>query len=135
MNVVLLLTPKNELVYLDDTMSINDALKKLRENRYTAIPLIDSENGRYLGTLSEGDLLWYLTSPEGKKADLDQEKAVQLLRPDFIPAVHIDSELNDVFYRVLNQNFVPVVDDRGVLTGIVTRRAVIACMLERMPKQ
>ena len=97
MNVVLLLTPKNELVYLDDTMSINDALKKLRENRYTAIPLIDSENGRYLGTLSEGDLLWYLTSPEGKKADLDQEKAVQLLRPDFIPAVHIDSELNVAF--------------------------------------
>ena len=135
MNVVLLLTPKNELVYLDDTMSVNDALKKLRENRYTAIPLIDSENGRYLGTLSEGDLLWYLTSPEGKKADLDQEKAAQLLRPDFIPAVHIDSELNDVFCRVLNQNFVPVVDDRGVLTGIVTRRAVIACMLERMPKQ
>jgi predicted transcriptional regulator len=33
--------------------------------------------------------------------------------------------VDQLFNRVAEQNFVPVVDDRGVFIGIVTRKAVI----------
>ena len=33
---------------------------------------------------------------------------------------------------ISNQNFVPIVDDRDVLMGIITRKTVIITMLEKL---
>ena len=54
-----------------------------------------------------------------------------IFRPDFCPALDIQASETDVIDAVLQQNFVPIVDDRGCLCGIVTRRYVIlylACL-------
>ncbi len=37
----------------------------------------------------------------------------------------ITATVEDLLERVLNQNFVPVVDDRNLFVGIITRSAVI----------
>ncbi len=42
------------------------------------------------------------------------------------PAVKIDVELTQLFSEALNQNFVPVIDDRDMFIGIVTRKQVIS---------
>ena len=59
MNVLLFLTPKKEVAYLYEDYSLRQALEKMEYHRYSAIPII-SRNGNYLGTLTEGDLLWYI---------------------------------------------------------------------------
>lgn len=41
-----------------------EALEQLEQHHYTAIPIIDNE-GKYVGTLSEGDLLWKLKNTAG----------------------------------------------------------------------
>ena len=64
MNIFPFMTLKAETKYLLDTFTLRQALEKMEFYRYSVIPLLD-ENGRYIGTLSEGDLLRYI------KKDLD----------------------------------------------------------------
>ena len=124
-NVLFLLTPKTQLACLKDSMNVRQALEKMRAHGYTAIPLI-SEEGEYLGTISEGDLLWHIVNGEKiSMEDLEETKITSLLRKNRFPAVKVDAEIGELVNLIINQNFVPVVDDRNVLMGIVTRRRVM----------
>ena len=97
----------------------------MRAHGFTAIPLI-SEEGEYLGTISEGDLLWHIVNGEKiSMEDLEETKITSLLRKNRFPAVKVDAEIGELVNLIINQNFVPVVDDRNVLMGIVTRRRVM----------
>ena len=40
-------------------------------------------------------------------------------------AVKISESMEDLFEKITNQNFVPVVDDNGIFIGIVTRKDVL----------
>jgi CBS domain-containing protein len=64
LNIAFFLIPKNEVVYLSNKCTMRQALEKMGFYRYTAIPLIDGQ-GRYAGTLTEGDLLWKLINTPG----------------------------------------------------------------------
>ena len=39
--------------------------------------------------------------------------------------VNAKSDMEDLIDKALNQNFVPVVDDRGYFIGIITRKDII----------
>jgi hypothetical protein len=39
--------------------------------------------------------------------------------------VNIDAEVEELLSRAIEQNFVPVIDSRGVFIGIVRRRPII----------
>ena len=124
-NVLFLLTPKTQLACLKDSMNVRQALEKMRAHGFTAIPLI-SEEGEYLGTISEGDLLWHIVNGEKiSMEDLEETKITSLLRKNRFPAVKVDAEIGELVNLIINKNFVPVVDDRNVLMGIVTRRRVM----------
>ena len=45
-------------------------------------------------------------------------------RKDNIP-VRVTTDMRDLVERASEQNFVPVVDDKGAFIGIVTRSAII----------
>ena len=55
-----------------------------------------------------------------------------IVRTDRNPSVKIDVDISQVFAEALNQNFVPVVDDRNMFIGIVTRKQVMSCILEKL---
>lgn len=125
MNIAFFLTPKKDVVYLDYSATMRQALEKMEYHTYTAIPLIDKK-GRYVGTLTEGDLLWTMK----KEEDITFKDTSKILVKD-IPrkrtnkAVSINSDIQDLIYLAKNQNFVPVVDDSGVFIGIITRSDII----------
>lgn len=133
MNIPLILTPKSLVSTVVDSDTIRQALEKMRHHGYSAIPVID-KNNKYLGTLSEGDLLWYLYGEclEGNAIDLRGTQSVivgEILNTSKYRAVTIGVELNDLFELAQKQNFIPVVDDRGYLSGIVTRRDIIKALM------
>ena len=70
MNIFPFMTLKAETKYLLDTFTLRQALEKMEFYRYSVIPLLD-DSGRYIGTLSEGDLLRYIK----KDLDFDLTKA------------------------------------------------------------
>ena len=59
------------------------------------------------------------------KKELEEYKLRNIIRPDWNPAVRISATMDDLLQRVMEQNFVPVVDDRNLFMGIITRRDVI----------
>ncbi len=64
MNIAFFLTPKNEVVCESLESTMRQVMERMEHHGYTAIPLID-KHGRYVGTLTEGDLLWKLkNTPE-----------------------------------------------------------------------
>lgn len=125
MNLLRFLIPKSQVAYLEDTASVRNGLEKLRHHGYTAIPVI-AKDGTYAGTVTEGDFLWMLLE-QGECAlkSLEKRRVSELIRRCWNPPVKVSETMEQLVTRLTEQNFVPVVDDRGVFVGIVTRRAVL----------
>ncbi len=130
MNILRFLIPKSHVAYLEETATVRNGLEKLRHYGYTAIPVI-SKDGLYIGTVTEGDFLWQLLEQGEYQLKLLEKRSVsELLRSGWNPPVRASETIEQLFSRLMDQNFVPVVDDRGVFVGIVTRRAVLEnCVL------
>ncbi|MFW5632185.1 MAG: CBS domain-containing protein [Acetivibrio ethanolgignens] len=125
MNMVFLLRPKSTVAFLETDFTLRQGLEKMYAHKYTAIPVVEKD-GRYAGTVSEGDFLWNILKQESfTKRELEEYKLRDIIRPDWNPAVRISATMDDLLQRVMEQNFVPVVDDRNLFMGIITRRDVI----------
>ncbi len=126
MNIAFFITPKHESVCLDKDATMRQALEKMEYHRYTAVPLVDKK-GRYAGTLTEGDLLWKLkntpdlTFEQTNKISLNDVPKRMKNKP-----ISINAEIDEIIDMIMNQNFVPVVDDHKVFVGIITRKAVMS---------
>jgi CBS domain-containing protein len=125
MNIFLFLKPKSEVEYLLSDMSIRQAMEKMEYHRYTNMPVI-SKDGKYEGSISEGDILWYLKN-NGintlRQAETVSIKEVSRYRE--YKSMGIDYEMEDLIDLSIAQNFVPIVDSDGVFIGIVTRKDII----------
>ena len=108
MNVLMLLKPKETVKYIYDSNTLRQGVEKMRAHSYTAIPVI-SEKGQYVGTVSEGDFLYYILDVRDNSIRTKEKQHIRdILRPDFNPAVRIDVSMETLFERAENQNFVPV---------------------------
>ena len=134
MNIMRFLTPKSTVSYLDAASSVRNGFEKMTFHKFRAIPVISSD-GIYVGTVTEGDLLRGMISDGG--CDIRQQEKIcirDVIRPDWNPPVNITCTVEQLFHRVSEQNFVPVVDDRGVFIGIVTRKAVLTFLIDAYEK-
>lgn len=125
MNILFFLTPKSEVAYINEDDTLRQALEKMEYHRYSAIPII-SRTGRYIGTLTEGDLLWGIKNQY--HLDLKGAEKIPITaihrRLDNRP-VKAGSDMEDLMGKALNQNFVPVLDDQKCFIGIITRKDII----------
>ena len=125
MNIAFLLTPKNEVIYeyLDATM--RQVMERMDHHVYTAIPLID-RNGKYVGTLTEGDLLRKLKStPDLNFKNTGTIKINEIPRRKKHKSVSINADVESIINLATTQNFVPVIDDNGIFIGIIKRSDII----------
>ena len=134
MNILFFLTPKSEVAYIHDDESLRQVLEKMEYHKYSAVPII-SRQGTYVGTITEGDLLWYIKN----QLDLNLQEARRILitnvprRSDNTP-VSIDSNMEDLLDKDMKQNFVPVLDDKKSFIGIVTRKDIMKYFADKMKK-
>ena len=78
----------------------------------------------------EGDFLWYLVDhPNTTSEEIEHMEIHDLVRKDFTQPVKMDVSVPDLFGQSLKQNFVPVVDDRNIFIGIVTRQSIIQYLM------
>ena len=125
MNVLFFITPKSEVAYLYEDYSLRQALEKMEHYRYSAIPIID-RNGCYVGTMTEGDFLWYIK--DHNIIDLKETEKIPLKsikRRWHNEPVNVDCEIEDLILTSMNQNFVPVIDDKKIFIGIIRRKDII----------
>ncbi len=139
MNILFFITPKSEVAYLYEDYSLRQALEKMEHYRYSAVPIINRK-GQYVGTLTEGDLLWNIK--ERYTLDLHKAEEIplnQLKRRWYNDPVNVNCEIEDLVLTSMNQNFVPVIDDNQIFIGLITRKDIISycynCYKDAMEKQ
>jgi CBS-domain-containing membrane protein len=131
-NLAFFLTPKAEVVWVPGRATLRQALERMEFHRYSAVPLLDEE-GRYLGTLTEGDLLWKIRSIPGFTwTDAERLTIADVPRRLEVHPVSVAVQIEELLNRAVEQNFVPVVDSREVFMGIVTRKALIEYCIGRL---
>ncbi len=131
MNIIFFLLPKSQVAYINSNSTIRQALEKMEHHRYSAVPVLDDE-GKYFGTLSEGDLLWLF---KNKGLTMEQSEEIRIKDIKFerdIKSIHINKEMDELVDLIVNQNFVPVVDDLNTFIGIITRRQVISYLKDKV---
>jgi len=136
MNILFFLTPKATCSYLFDDFSVRQALEKMESTGYAALPILD-RGGRYVGSLSEGDLLWAVKNLCGMDLRRTEKTGIMEIqhRKDCAP-VSVNTDVEDLMSKAMDQNFVPVVDDKDSFIGLVTRRAILRhCLEHYFPKE
>ena len=130
MKILFFLTPKASCSYLYSDFTIRQALERMELSGYSAIPILDRD-GKYVGSLTEGDLLW--ASKDLCRMDLKQTEEHGIMeikhRRDNAP-VAVTTDIEDLLTKAVDQNFVPVIDDKGSFIGIITRRAIMRYCLD-----
>ena len=130
MNILFFLTPKASCAYLYADFSLRQALERMEHSGYSAIPILDRD-GKYSGSLTEGDLLWAVKNLCGMDLKQTEEHSIMEIRhhKDNRP-VSVTTDIEDLVVTATDQNFVPVIDDKGDFIGIVTRRAIMRYCLQ-----
>lgn len=135
MNILFFLTPKNDVAYVEESDSLRQALEKMEHHGYAAVPLLSRE-GKYIGTLTDGDILWgikKLSFPDLR--EMEDINIMEIKRARDNKPVHVNEKIEGLIEKVSAQNFVPVVDDGRVFIGIVTRRDVIQHLVNTIQKK
>ncbi|MDD6795214.1 MAG: CBS domain-containing protein [Clostridiaceae bacterium] len=134
MNIAFFLTPKNEVVCENSEATMRQVMERMEHHGYTAIPLINKQ-GKYVGTLTEGDLLWKLkNTPDLNFKNSETVKVKDVPRKVVHKSVTINSDIENLINLAVNQNFVPVVDDNGIFIGIIKRSDIIEYCYSELKK-
>jgi CBS domain-containing protein len=130
MNIASFLTTKSEIAFIYDDYTLRQGLEKMRNHGYSAIPVVTRDN-KYISTVSEGDFLWYLVNNQKDDLHKINIKSIEdVLVSDIIllgknPPVRITAKIEELLIKAMNQNFIPVIDDREYFIGIITRKDII----------
>ncbi|MCM1112471.1 MAG: CBS domain-containing protein [Muribaculum sp.] len=135
MNIASFIMPKAEVSYLRDGMTLRQGLERLKHSGFTAVPVIDAED-RYVGVVSEGDFLWNILAHNEQLENVTMKQVEHMTLREIIQSgkvrpVCIDTNMEQLLGQAQLQNFVPVVDDRNVFIGLVTRSEIIKYVVRK----
>ena len=107
MNILFFLSPKQDLMYVYDDFTLRQTLEKWENNRYASIPVLNRK-GEYVGTLTEGDILWGLKKTHG----LDLEAAEDVPISSFAhkrdyKAVTVSTSMDQLIEAAMNRTSCP----------------------------
>ena len=112
-----------ELVTAHETITVEEAIKLLVNNRITGFPVVDQAN-RLVGVLSELDVI--KTIQENPDAgEIDLKGPVEFTRK--VRSITEDTTWNDILKTFTEKKVrrLPVIDREGRLTGIISRRDIM----------
>ena len=134
MNILFFFFFKAEVAFVYDYHTLRQAMEIMEYHKYSSIPMINRE-GKYVGTITEGDLLWGLKKLNILNLKGAEDIAITKIarRADYRP-VSADSNMEDLMEKAMDQNFVPVIDDQQNFIGIITRKDIIGYCYEKIKK-
>ena len=121
MNALNFLKHKSEVVFIYEDYSVKRAMDEFQVSGYTALPIL-SRDGRYVGSITEGDFLRFLLHYD--LIDMSETEQIEVRdlprRMDNRP-IMVDAHMEDL-----------MVDGRGVFMGIITRKKVLSYFNQRL---
>ncbi len=136
MNILFFLKPKGECVYVYDEDSLRQVLDVMEAHRFASIPMISKSTGAYKGTITEGDLLWYIKNQHNLNLHSAKDIRIKdIKRHRDNQPVSVGAKMEDLFSKAVQQNFVPVIDVQKFFIGIITRKNIIEYLCEKTEKK
>ncbi len=130
MNILFYLVPKSDVVYIYDDYTIARTMEAMKPSRFMSVPILNRK-GKYVGSITEGDLLWGLEElRESGRPSPETVPVRQLKRNRHNEAVNINCDMEDLIPTAMRQNYIPVTDDDGTFIGIVTRKSIMTYCAE-----
>ena len=106
MNITFFLIPKIKVEFLLENFSLRQAIEKMEYHRYSVVPVL-SKDGKYLYSLSEGDILYAMTKNKLKFEDLTKIHLESIERDRDVKPVSINSSMDDLvkymIYKILGE--------------------------------
>lgn len=130
MNILFFLTPKQDVAYIYDDFTLRQALEKMEHHRYSSIPVLNRK-GEYVGTVTEGDLLWGIKNQNLKLENAEDIPIRSIPRKRDYKPVSVNTQMDELVAAAMTQNFVPVLDDKKSFIGLVKRNAIIQYCYDR----
>lgn len=131
MNVLFFLLPKANCTYIYDDFTIRQALERMEQNRFGSIPIL-KRSGEYVGTITEGDLLWAIKNNYMMNMkDAESRPVMEVARRKDYTPVTVTTNPRELLSMAVDQNFVPMVDDKDSFIGIVTRQKIMQYCLDQ----
>ena len=135
MNILFFILPKDKIHFVYENFTLRQVVEKLDSSGYTSLPVLN-ENGEYLYTVTEGDILRYIKHHENislRNAEKIPLNTIQIKKE--VKSIKIYSNMEDLIQVSLGQNFVPVVDDMNHFIGIITRQSIINYFLNSIKEK
>ena len=123
-----LATPLKRVQILYSDFTLDEAIKKMDKCHYSMIPVIERNSGRYLYSVSAGDILRRVVTDGDVAATL--KVPLSSLRIDrLVPSCNEDVDVTELYEFAINQNYIPLVDSTGTFRGILTRRSLLTYLI------
>ncbi len=131
MNLLFFLTPKQDVAFIYDDFTLRQTLEKMEHHRHSSIPVLNRA-GEYVGTITEGDLLWGIKNIVGLSMEQAESIPISTIahRRDY-KAVPVTTTMDDLVQAAITQNFVPVIDDKKSFIGLVKRQSIVQYYYDR----
>ena len=119
-----LIKPVDELAVIAANHRLDHALLLMTKNKYTLVPVIDKDS-KLQGLISMALIIEAIMDIEDVYFDkLGDIKVEEVMEKDY-PFVTEDYDLEHVIRLLVNNAFVSVIDEEGVLVGIITRQEIL----------
>lgn len=122
MNIFGILLPKHTITYLNSNDRLDKAVEFLMSSGFVAVPVVDDE-GKFVGIAREGDFLRIVM--EHGRDKLHDFKVEEIIHIDKNDVVLNTVGKEEIMERILDRNFLSVIDDRDCFIGIITRRSIL----------
>ena len=131
-SILAFLTPKKVTYYISDKSTLRQALEKFDAHKFTIVPILD-KNGKYRGTISQGDMLRFIK--QKGSFNLEEAESIsikEIERYRSYRSLKIDAEFVEVLALSQEQNFIPIVDDSDTYIGIIKRSDIIKYLYKEL---
>lgn len=119
-----LVKPASEVAVVGAKNTLDHALLLMTSNKYSLVPVIDHKS-RLKGLISMPLIMEAIIDIEDVQFDKLAEFKVEDVMTTNYPVTTMDFELEDVLRTLIHNAFISIVDDEGVLIGIITRHELL----------
>ncbi|WP_297815397.1 cyclic-di-AMP-binding protein CbpB [uncultured Lactobacillus sp.] len=116
------LIPASRIAFVQEDNPLYHAFLILTKVKYAKIPVLDSKQ-RVVGLLSLAMITDKMLTPDDITIDaLSELKVKDVMQVKFDTINMVQTELETQLHLLVDNAFLPVVDDEGVFQGLLTRR-------------
>ena len=117
------LTPAENLAVLIDSHNADHAILLLSQMTYTRVPVV-TDKKEFVGTIGLRDIFAYQMEQGLSQEVMADTDIVHMTKKD-VAVVAPDYTLTDVLHKLVDESFLPVVDEEGIFQGIITRKSIL----------